>query len=111
MQLRHVIEKVKKGDEAESMSYGAAYVDSKPDFVYILVWAKGIDRAELVKRSNMLLRAAMTCYKRPRGMVIADRDGKNFEVQLIAGFTPDPTDVKLADLYFARLKISDIEKG
>lgn len=111
MQLKHVIEKVEKCSESESMSYGAAYVDSKPDFVYVLVAAKGIDRAEILKRSTLLLRAAMTCYKKPRGMAIVDRDGKNFEVQLIAGFTPGEADAKLADFYFAHLKVSDIEKG
>lgn len=111
MQLKHVIEKVEKSPEAESMSYGAAYVDSKPDFVYVLVAAKGINRAEILKRSTLLLRAAMTCYKKSSGMVIVDRDGRNFEVQLIAGFTPGEADAKLADFYFARLKVSDIEKG
>jgi hypothetical protein len=108
MQFTHVIEKVEKSNEEAPMSFGAAYVDSKPDFVYVLVSARGVTRPELIKRSNILLRAAMACYKRPRGMVIAERDGKNFEVQMIAGFTPDEADVQLGEFYFSRLKISDV---
>ena len=111
MQFTQVIEKAEKAIETETMAYGAAWVDSKPDLVYVLISAKGIDRSAVIKRSNILLRAAMANYQKARGMVIADRDGKNFEVQLLAGFEPGPINMKLGQEYFSYLKMSDVELG
>jgi hypothetical protein len=111
LQFTQVIEKVEKAIETETMSYGAAWVDSKPDFVYVLISAKGIARSQVIKRSNILLRAAMAHYQKPRGMVIADRDRKNFEVQLLAGFDPGPINIKLGQEYFSHLRMSDVEMG
>lgn len=111
LQFTQVIEKVEKAIETETMAYGAAWVDSKPDFVYVLISAKGIDRLAVIKRSNILLRGAMANYQKARGMVIADRDGKNFEVQLLAGFEPGPINMKLGQEYFSHLKMSDVELG
>lgn len=111
LQFTQAIEKVEKSNEIKNMSYASAWVDSKPDFVYVLISSKGVDRSQVIFRSNLLLRAAMANYRKPRGMVIADRDQKNFEVQLMVGFSPSPTDVKLGEEYFSRLKMSDVEMG
>ncbi len=109
MQLHHLREKIENSTEKECMTYGAVYLESKPDFVYVLISARGVDRVELIKRSSLLLRGAMTHYKKMRGMVIADRDGKNFELQLAVGLTPDSISKTLGELYFSRLRVSDIE--
>jgi len=39
----------------------------------------------------------------------ADRDGKNFEVQLAAGFVPASIDETLAEMYFSKLTVTDIK--
>jgi hypothetical protein len=109
LQLHQLREKIENSPDSECMTYGAVYMDSKPDFVYVLVSARGVDRVELIKRSSLLLRGAVTYYKKQRGMVIADRDGKNFEVQLAAGLTPAAINERLAEMYFSKLKVTDIE--
>ena len=109
MQFSNLIDKVRDSDRAENMAYGACYTDSKPDFVYVLISAKGVNRAVLLKRSTILLRAALTAYNKKRGMAIADRDGEGFEIEMISEFSASPIDKKLGEEYFARLRISDIE--
>ena len=59
--------------------------DSKPDFVYVLVSARGIDRGTLLGRLTILLRAAIAAYEKVRGLIIADRVGVGFEIQLMSG--------------------------
>ncbi len=92
----------------EGMTYAAFYTDSKPEFVYVVVSARGVDRSILLPRLTTLLRAAMAHYGKGRGLVIADRDGEGFEVQLISGAFTDPDDVKLGEAYFAKLKMSHV---
>lgn len=109
MQLHRLREKIETSKDQECMTYGAVFLDSKPDFVYVLISSRGVNRVELIKRASLLLRGAVTQYDKQRGMVIADRDGKNFEIQLAAGLTPDPTNQRLAEMYFSNLKVTDIE--
>jgi hypothetical protein len=111
MQFTRVIDKVKKSNDIYGMAYDVFYTDSKDDFVYVLISAKGIDRPILIDRSSILLRAALAAYKKKRGMVIADRDGKGFEVQMIMiPECPDsPQDKKLGEHFFGHLRISDFE--
>jgi len=92
----------------EGMTYAAFFTDSKPDLVYVLVSARGVDRPMLLPRLTTLLRAAMAAYRKERGLVIADRDGEGFEVQLISGAFTDPADVKLGEAYFAKLRMSHV---
>ena len=92
-QFANVINKVKNRDGVENMTYAAFYTDSKPDLVYVLVSAKGIDRATLLDRSTTLLRAAMAVYGKDRGLVISDRDGDGFEVQMISARSADSSDI------------------
>jgi hypothetical protein len=107
-QFANVIDKVKNSQCTEDMTYMAFYTDSKPDLVYVLVSAKGIDRATILGRSTILLRAAITAYGKDRGLVIADRDGDGFEVQMISGRSADSNDEKLAEAYFAKLRVSHV---
>lgn len=111
MQLNAVTEAVERSGEPECMHYGVGYVDAKPDFLYLLIAAKGIERPPLLARENLLLRAALAYFGKPRGMAIADRDGKNFEVQMIAGFRPAREDVEAGVKLFAHLKMSGIQTG
>ncbi len=109
MQLHSLREKIERSQDKECMTYGAVFLDSKPDFVYVLISARGVNRVELIKRASLLLRGAVTQYGKQRGMAIADRDGKNFEIQLAAGLVPDSINKSLAEMYFSNLKITDIE--
>lgn len=104
----NIIGKVEKSESTENMAYKAFFTDSKPDFVYVLVSARGIDRPTLLSRSTILLRAAMAAYGKNRGLVIADRDGAGFEVQLICGRTPGSSDERLAEQFFAKLRMSHV---
>lgn len=93
---------------AENMTYASFHTDSKPDLVYVLVSARGIERATLLGRLTVLLRAAMAAYGKDRGLAIADRDGVGFEVQLIFGRSADSSDEVLGKAYFAKLRVSHV---
>ena len=107
-QFVNVIEKMKNGDGTKNMTYMAFYTDSKPHLVYVLVSARGVDRATLLGRLTILLRAAMATYGKDRGLVIADRDGEGFEIQMISVRSVDSNDEKLGELYFAKLRVCDV---
>lgn len=111
MQFRRVMDAVAKSDAPVSMIYGVGYTDAKPDFLYVLVAAKGIERQPLLLRMNLLLRTGMAHFKKDRGMVVAERDGTNFEVNLLAGLKPTQSDVEGGAHHFSHLKISDIQTG
>lgn len=98
MQLHRLREKVGSSKDNECMTYGAVFLDSKPDFVYVVMSARGVDRMELIKRATLLLGGAMTQYKKQRGMAIADREGKSFEVQLRVGGPPESVGKQLAEM-------------
>ena len=107
-QFIKIMEKMRNSNEIENMKYMAFYIDSKPDFIYVLVSEKGIKRTILHDRLSTLLRAALAFYKKKRGMAIADRNGSGFEVQLCSGLSPNFSDEKLGEDFFAKLKVSDI---
>jgi hypothetical protein len=107
-QFANVIDKVQNSEGTADMTDMAFYTDSKPDLVYVLVSAKGIDRATLLPRLTILLRAAMAAYGKDRGLVIADRNRDGFEVQLISGRTTDSSDQELGEAYFAKLRVSHV---
>ena len=107
-QFVNIMDKVKNSKGTENMAYMAFYTDLKPDLVYVLVSVRGIDRTTLLGRLTILLRAAMAAYGKGRGLLIADRDGDGFEVQLISGRSADSSDEKLGEAYFAKLRMSHI---
>lgn len=103
--FENLIDKVKNSESAENMQYAAFFTDSKPDLVYVLISAKGIDRATLLDGSTILLRAAMGAYGKDRGLAIADRDWEGYEVQMTFGRSADSSDEKLGELYFGKLRM------
>jgi hypothetical protein len=105
-QFVNLINQVKNSKGAENMAYTAFFTDSKLDLVYVLISAKGINRATLLDRSSILLRAAMGAYGKNRGLVIADRDWEGYEVQMIFGRSADSSDEKLGEVYFTKLRVS-----
>lgn len=108
-QFTKLVDKVQNSEKEDAMAYGAGFTDSKPDFVYVFISAKKVNRDVLIGRSHILLRAALTAYNKRRGMAIADRDGKGFEVQMISDFSASPVDEKWGEQYFTHLKLSSID--
>jgi hypothetical protein len=109
MQFLTAIEKLKRSERAEDMVYAACHMDSKPEFLYVLISSKGVTRLDLMARSNALLRGGMTAYGKTRGMVIADRDGKNFEIMLSTQFTQNDDDLGFAREHFNGLRVFDVQ--
>lgn len=107
-QFEAVIEKTLSSSETNDMTYMAFRTDSKPDLVYVLVSAKGIDRPTLIARLTILLRAAMAAYGKDRGLVVADRDRVGFEVQMRSGRSADSGDKKLGEVLFGKLRIAHV---
>ena len=64
---------------------------------------------DLMARSNALLRGGMTAYGKTRGMVIADCDGKNFEIMLSGRFTQNEDDLGFAREHFNGLRVFDVQ--
>jgi hypothetical protein len=107
-QFRRVFEKLDRKGKDGDFGYAAAWADSKPAFVFVFASSHQITRAEVLKRTWVLLRAALTHYGKAAGMAISDKDGKSFEVALIEGFVPEQIDRKLAEEFFGRLKTFDV---
>ena len=57
-----------------------AIPDAKPDFLYVVLSARGVARQEVMKRTYCALLGELGYYGRRRGMAIADRDGEGFEI-------------------------------
>lgn len=103
-----VLEKLDRTEKESHFGYAAVWADSKPGFVFVFAASRRIDRAEVLKRIWVLLRAALTHYGKADGMAISDRDGAGFEVALIEGFVPEQIDRELAQEFFGRLKTFDL---
>lgn len=93
-------------DTPEDMTYAVGYVDYKPDFLYVLAAARGLDRATLLKRGVYSLRAGLAYFSRGEGMYIADRDGEGFEVVYLGGLKPTEEYRTAGERLFGHLKLS-----
>ena len=103
------MEKVRAEDNKESMIYKAIWSDSKPYFQYVLAASKGVERKELLKRSEVLIRTALAEYNKTRGMIITyNQDIDNFEVVLINKYDRNEYEVKIGKQLFGQLKMTDI---
>lgn len=103
--FKEIIERTRKTDQIECMAYQTSWIDTKPDFVYVLVSSKGVVRQELLKRCSDLLLGALSFYLKNRGMVIADRDGESYEVQIMTKFQRSPEADELGKQFFTGLRM------
>jgi len=104
-----VTNRVKSHVCKNSMGYKVIWLDSKPDFLYVLSASKGCEREELIKKSEVLIRAALAEYHKKRGMVIIhNHDIDNFEVILLDKFKKNASDTKIGNQLFGQLKIEHI---
>jgi hypothetical protein len=71
-----------------------------------------IDRADLYRRMQTLMRGAMTAYGKTRCFIVVDRDSAGYEVGLSRpDFRPTVTDYELAERLFGHLKVSSTPVG
>lgn len=104
-----IMEKVKAENNKETMLFKAIWSDSKPYFQYVLAASKGVERKELIKRSEVLIRAALAEYNKKRGMIITyNQDINNFEVVLVNKYEKNDSEVKIGKQIFSQLKMKDL---
>ena len=104
-----IMEKVKAEDNKESMIFKAIWSDSKPYFQYVLAASKGVGRKELIKRSEVLIRAALAEYNKARGMIITyNQDIDNFEVVLVNKYERNESEVEIGKQLFGQLKMTHL---
>ena len=107
--LSGAVERVKDDKSKESMHYQAAYLDSKPDFLYVFSSSKGMPRNQVVKQCSDLLQGGLAHYGKSRGLAVnytQDRDG--FETVMIESFKATPESVRFGRKRFSNLRVSDI---
>jgi len=103
--LRGATERVH--DRAKGFSFMAARLDSMPEWVYVFGASMKQDRAELLPKIMILMRAALTFYGKRNCLVVVDRDGDGFEVALSRpGFHPTEEDRELGERLFGGLRIT-----
>jgi hypothetical protein len=103
-QFRAVINQVETNKRESDTRYGVAWLESKPDFLYVVASTKGVARQEVLRRAVLLLRGGLTFYGKADGMFIVDRDGESFEVGLVLKFVPTDDDKKAGEELFGSLR-------
>ena len=107
--LSGAVEKVKEEDSNEPMVYQAAYLDSKPDFLYVLSSSKGFSRNEVIKRCCELLQGGLAYYGKTRGLAVNyTQNLESYEAVMINSFKETPESMRLGKECFSNLKMSDI---
>ena len=92
--------------KAEGFVYRAMHFDAREE-VFVVGASRNIERAELYRRMEALMRAAMTAYGKTRCFIVVDRDSSGYEVGLSRpGFQSTVTDYELAEHFFGRLKMT-----
>lgn len=110
-QLRTAIVKVQTSKQDSDFAYASAYVDSKPQFLYVLGASRQVPRPELLERGQILLRGGLAFFQKRDGLLIIDRDGQSFETMLIQGFSPSEGDKQAGQRLFGSLRIFDVRGG
>lgn len=106
--LFEVMGLVQNNNGQQSPCYKTISLDSKPDFQYVLSASKGIQRKEIIKRSTILIKAALAEYNKKRGMIISyNQDDDNFEISLITKYKKTKFDIENGKQFFAKLRMTD----
>jgi hypothetical protein len=89
-------------------TYMAAYLDARPDWVFVFGSSKNVKRVEVLKRAAVLMPTAMAQYEKSKCMLIIDRDGESFEVAIDKSTSkPSVDDVAMGRRLFGKLKVAD----
>lgn len=108
-ELGRQFDTVLRGLDGRSQGYtqAAAYVDSKPDWVFVFGSSKGWERSGMLRCVEPTMRAALSFYGKQRCMVVIDRDGEGYEVAATLSnvlFMPMPEDVLNGEKLFGSLR-------
>jgi hypothetical protein len=93
-----------RSDRTEDMAYTSARFDSNPERLYVVAASCGIARPEVLKRAHYLLTGGLAFYRKDKGVIVADRDGKGFEFTLMDNFQPSPEHVTMGEYLFGKLR-------
>jgi hypothetical protein len=69
-------------DAPQGFALRAAYLDSKPDWVFVFACSKNLERSKVLSWISPTMRAAMAHYQKSRCLFILDRDGSEYQVGL-----------------------------
>jgi hypothetical protein len=101
-----VVDKMRNSERGFAID--AVYMDSRPDWVYVFLSSKKIDRAQVLSWVSPLMRAAMAHYQKARCLIVIDRDGVGYELGLSKPeFEATVTDYSIGETVFGKLRIDD----
>lgn len=93
---------------ANRFTYRALWADSKPNFAYVLISSRGVERTEVLARAQLLLTAALAQLSFSAGLAIVDRDSVSFEVVHIPTLVATPEDRARGAQLFGSLHVADV---
>jgi hypothetical protein len=100
--LGETIEQVRT--TAGGFSYRAAWFESRPDVVFVMGSAKNCERSEVLRRSLVLMRAALAFYEKKTSLVVIECDGR-YEIALSRpGVAVDANDQEMGRRKFGMVR-------
>lgn len=94
------------GDAPQGFSVRAAYLDSKPDWVFVFASSKNLQRSNVLSWISPTMRAAMAYYQKRRCLLVLDRDGSEYQVGLSSEvFEATISDHAVGEKLFGKLRI------
>jgi hypothetical protein len=86
--------------------FKTARLDSRPEWIYVFGASRNIDRGELLsKNMRALMGASLAYYRKPKGIIIVDRDRVSYEVGMSSpGFVPTSEMKELGHKLFSHLR-------
>lgn len=93
--------------QVQGLTHAAAFLDSKPDWVFVFASSKGWERPHVLEAGILFMTAAMAYYQKKSCLLVIDRDGQSYEVGL-SGSTGQPTitDYMLGEKIFEHLRVT-----
>jgi hypothetical protein len=90
--------------EETGFIYQSVWIDSQPNWVFVFVSSKGIERAEVLTRLGTLIAGAMGFYNR-NCFAVMDRDSVGYEVSMsILGSPPTEAEHNIGQKLFGGLR-------
>lgn len=93
--------------QVEGLAKRAVRLDSRPDWVFIFLSSRGLERPFVLKTGSLLMTAAMAYYEKTRCLLVIDLDGQSYEVALRElGEQPTITDYALGEKFFGHVRVT-----
>lgn len=100
-----------KAPPDQGISVRTCHFDSKPDFLYVLIAAAQVNRAQLHEWMRGFLTGGLAYYGKRRGMAIATRPGKGYEFLMAQMPEPTANEIALGEKLFGHLRIAGVPVG